>query len=116
MDSPHRENLLHRPTDRPLTSREVHDLSKVKEFEKRQWELDRLKKQAVAHRVAGSSKQQRLSSWVADKSEAQMAFEAAQLRKYNAKAARSVTERIHADRQNKVHNKKIDAFENQKKL
>lgn len=116
MYSPHRENLLTRPTDRALTSREIEELKAIKAFEKKEWELAKLKQQSVAHRVAATDKKHRMSSWVADKSDSQLSFEAAKTKAYRAKAPHSATDRVHHHRSKKVHDQKMNAFENQKKL
>lgn len=117
MESPHRQMLLNRPTDRALTSREVRDLEAVRAFERREMQMDQLKSKAVGHRVASHRSSNRMSSWVADKSPSQQAFEAASIgRGLKVKGKTSATERVHAQRTNRSHDSKINAFENQKKL
>jgi len=80
--------------------------------------MEQQKKASVDHRVAGSHRKERMSSWAASKSDAQLQFEVASKAKAAKAAARagSATERVKAARQNAVHDKKLDAFENQRKL
>jgi len=116
-DSPHREMLLTRPTTRPLTTREVMEYKAIKDFERSEWKLNKLKQDAVAHRVSANHRKERMSSWVAEKSPAQLAFEATQgSRASKGKRGASATEKVNSQRLAKDHNKKMQAFENQKQL
>jgi len=79
--------------------------------------MEKRKAASVAHRVATHRSSDRMSSWVADKSPAQQAFEAAnRSRGLNNKGKTSATERVQAQRKNRAHDEKLEAFENQKKL
>jgi len=95
----------------------VQKIEYNKELERKEWELEKLRKAAVDHRIAPSGNKARLSSIMAPKSDAQLAFEAAQLKKSQQKAAEIAdAQRIENSRYTKKDNVKIDVFQQQKEL
>jgi len=61
-ESPHRSQLLTRPTNRSLTAVEVANVERAKHNERAENILTERKRAVVEHRVAGHSRKQRMNS------------------------------------------------------